>query len=75
MVEKAGSLGRNGRWLLRCDCGQLTVATSYCLAKGETSSCGCLRGDPRRGPEVPCQRCAGSGKEPTGRARSRSRQS
>ncbi len=37
-------------WICQCDCGSLTgPIQTYCLTKGHTRSCGCLRGNiPRR---------------------------
>ena len=32
-----------GRWMCRCDCGELTQATSSNLLSGRVKSCGCYR--------------------------------
>jgi hypothetical protein len=40
----------NGRpyWLCRCDCGNEHVVRHDALLKGNTKSCGCLRGESSR---------------------------
>lgn len=37
----------NVLWICQCDCGNTSVVSSSCLRKGNTSSCGCSRRDPR----------------------------
>ncbi len=34
-----------GRWLCRCDCGQIHESSTNSLQRGHTRSCGCLRRD------------------------------
>lgn len=43
VLEKAPSVGRNGRWLCSCECGQETIAETTRLKSGKTRSCGCLK--------------------------------
>lgn len=31
------------RWLCKCDCGQTKKIEGYCLTRGTTRSCGCLK--------------------------------
>lgn len=38
----------NSFWLCKCDCGNVKVAESVCLNKGEIKSCGCLRKELRQ---------------------------
>ena len=35
-------------WLCKCDCGTVKIVRGYCLKKGLTKSCGCLRRDNAR---------------------------
>lgn len=44
-IERIGERkrGKNPRWFCKCDCGNLTIATSNNLRYGNTKSCGCLR--------------------------------
>lgn len=35
----------HARWLCQCECGNMKIATSNCLRKGEAKSCGCLAKD------------------------------
>ena len=35
--------GRQRKWVCKCDCGNITHATSTSLRSGDTASCGCLR--------------------------------
>lgn len=36
-------MGRQIRWVVKCDCGTTRIVTSDSLASGRTSSCGCWR--------------------------------
>lgn len=36
-------------WLCRCNCGKTKLASTTCLQKGSTQSCGCRKGDPTHG--------------------------
>lgn len=46
-VVKKGGINKEGRqlWRCRCECGEVTVATSNSLQRGNTKSCGCIRSE------------------------------
>lgn len=43
VLSIAGTGSRGRMWLCRCDCGKETMASTCCLRKGHTKSCGCLQ--------------------------------
>lgn len=44
VVKRIESHKNKVYWLLRCDCGKMTKATTSDLNNGDYSSCGCMRG-------------------------------
>jgi DNA-binding Lrp family transcriptional regulator len=42
-----GRQNQNYVWTCECECGQFTDVVAYCLTKGHTKSCGCLKREPR----------------------------
>jgi hypothetical protein len=40
---KVVETGKKRKWLCKCDCGNFTKATTFCLTSGNNKSCGCLR--------------------------------
>lgn len=42
VIERVENRGEKVAWLCRCDCGNLTIATSSDLKRNNTKSCGCL---------------------------------
>lgn len=42
-VRKVGSQNKKVIWLFQCDCGRLVELPATYVARGHTSSCGCLR--------------------------------
>lgn len=43
VIEYAGSLNGNHRWLCRCVCGKTSTPRDQHLLQGRSKSCGCLR--------------------------------
>ena len=43
VIAKTGNIDRNTTWLCQCDCGNQKAVRQYCLKRGTTKSCGCLR--------------------------------
>jgi hypothetical protein len=41
--SKEYTKSKNIHWTCKCDCGNIVNVSSYCLLKGRTKSCGCLR--------------------------------
>lgn len=41
VLSRTLNKGKYTRWLCRCDCGNEKEVLSYCLKRGETTSCGC----------------------------------
>lgn len=41
VIERADTLGKEPKWLCKCDCGNTSVVIGAELRKGNTSSCGC----------------------------------
>jgi len=41
-------LGTHWRWVCKCDCGNIKEVSSGGLRQGQTRSCGCLLGSPKR---------------------------
>ena len=43
--ETGRDLSGSVLWECRCECGEVTETRSYCLVRGDTLSCGCMRGN------------------------------
>lgn len=43
VIEKVDYIGKNTRWICKCDCGNIVKIQSNNLLTGNTKSCGCLR--------------------------------
>ncbi len=48
VLGPAGTVKGNSMWRCRCECGKETVVRGSGLRTGNTRSCGCLRGRPRK---------------------------
>lgn len=45
--HRAASNGSNTRWHCECDCGRTKIIRTCSLVRGDTSSCGCAKGQLR----------------------------
>lgn len=44
VLEKCDSKNNRVMWKCRCDCGNITFLSTYCLTSNHTKSCGCIKG-------------------------------